>query len=69
MESLGDFNHFISIVEHWVFDSNYNKALCLTQELLDIICSPSIGKEQVATLRSVFYAVRYIWAPIHIKKR
>ena len=68
MDSLGNVNHAISIVGHWIFDSNYKKALCLTQELLDIICSPSIGEELVATFRSVFYAVRYIWAPIHLKK-
>ena len=44
MESLGNVNHAISIVGNWIFDSNYKKALCLTQELLDLICSPSIGK-------------------------
>ena len=32
MDSLGDFNHTISIVGHWIFDSNYKKALCFTQE-------------------------------------
>ena len=68
MESLGNVNHAISVVGYWIFDSNYKKALCLTQELLDIICSPSIGEELVATFQSVFYAVRYIWAPIHLKK-
>ena len=49
MESLGNVNHAISIVGHWIFDSNYNKRLCFTQEFLDIICSPSIGEEKVAT--------------------
>ena len=49
MYSLGNVNHAISIVGHWLFDSNYNKALCLTQSLLDIICSPSVGKEKFAT--------------------
>ena len=43
MESLGNVNHAISIVEYWIFDSNDQKELCLTQELLDTICSPSIG--------------------------
>ena len=56
---LGNMNHDISIVQYWIFDSNYNKALCLTQELLDIMCSPPIGKEQVATFQFVFYDVRY----------
>ena len=49
MDSLGNFNCAISIVGHWIFDSNYKKSICLTQELLDIICSPSIGEEKVAT--------------------
>ena len=68
MDSLVNVNHAISIVGHWIFDSNYKKSLFLTQELFNIICSPSIGEEQVATFRSVFYAVRYIWAPVTIKK-
>ena len=37
MESLGNVNHDISIVGYWIFESNYNKALCLTQESLDPI--------------------------------
>ena len=66
MDSLGNVNHDISMVRYWIFDSNYNKALCLAQELLDIICSLSIGEELVATFQSVFYAVRYSWAPINL---
>ena len=31
MESPGNANHDISIVGYWIFDSNYEKALCLTQ--------------------------------------
>ena len=50
MESLVNVNHDISIVGYWIFDSNNEKALCLTQ-LLDVICSPSIGEEQVATFQ------------------
>ena len=61
MESLVHVNHAISIVGNWIFDSKYEKSRCLTQESMDIICSPSVGKELVATLRSVHYAVRYIW--------
>ena len=61
-------NHAISVVGYWIFDSNNKKALCLTQELLDIICYTSIDKELVATFRSAFYAVRYSWAPGNIKK-
>ena len=31
MGSLGNVNHSISILGHWIFDFNYKKALCLTQ--------------------------------------
>ena len=31
MDSLGNVNHAISIVGYWIFDSNYKKALYLTQ--------------------------------------
>ena len=44
MDSLVNVNHSIGIVGHWIFDSNYNKSLCLTQEYLYIICSPCIGE-------------------------
>ena len=37
MDSLGNVNHAISILGHWIFDSNYEKVLCFTQESLDII--------------------------------
>ena len=32
MDSLANMNHAISIVGYWIFDSNYKKTLCLTQE-------------------------------------
>ena len=66
MDSLENVNHDISILWYWIFYSNYKKALCLTEESLDIICSLSIGEEPVATFQYVFYAIRYSWAPIHI---
>ena len=31
METLGNVNNAISIVWYWIFDSNYKKALFLTQ--------------------------------------
>ena len=31
MESLGNVNRAISIVGNWIFDSKYNRSLCLTQ--------------------------------------
>ena len=68
MDSLGNLNHTISIVGNWIFDSKYKKAICLTQESSDIICSPSVGEEKFAMFRSVFHAVRYIWEPISLKK-
>ena len=68
MESLGNVNHAISIVGYWIFDSDYEKSLCLTHESLYILCSTFIGEELVATSISAFYAVRYSWAPGNIKK-
>ena len=32
-------DHAICIVENWIFDSNFEKALELKQESLDICCS------------------------------
>ena len=60
MDSLGNFNHAISVVGYWIFDSNYKKALVLNTESLDIIFSPFVGEEQVAEFETVFTAVRYI---------
>ena len=68
MDSLGNVNHAISIVGYWIFVSKYKKAIYLTQEFLDIICSPSIGEELVATFQYVFYAVRYSWLPGNLKE-
>ena len=61
-------NHDISIICYFIFDSDYKKELCLTQESLDIICSPSVGEELVATFQYVFYAVGYSWAPGNLKE-
>ena len=60
MDSLGDVNHAISVVGKWISDSNYEKALVLNRESLEIICAPSVGEEQAAKFESVFTAVRYI---------
>ena len=61
MELRVNVNHDISIVQHWIFDSNYKKTFCLTQYSLDIICYPSIGEELITTFQSLFYAVGYSW--------
>ena len=45
MDSLGNVNHAISVVGKWIFDSNYEKALVLNRESLDMICAPSVGEE------------------------
>ena len=66
MDSLGNVNRSISVVGYWISDSNYEKDLFFSQELLDIICSTSIEEELVATFRSAFYAVRYSWSPGNI---
>ena len=48
MNYLGNLNHAISVVGYWIYDSNYKKALVLYRESLDMICAPSVGKEQSA---------------------
>ena len=63
MDTLGNVNHDISIVGCWIFESSYKQALCLTRESLDLICSSSVGEEQVVKFETVFYAVRYVWSP------
>ena len=60
MYSLGNVNDAISVFGYLIFDSNYNKALVLNRELLDMICAPSVGEEQSAKFETVFAAVRYI---------
>ena len=54
MDSIGNANHTISVLEYWIFESNYEKALVLNRESLDIICSLYFGEEQVATFETVF---------------
>ena len=44
MYSLGNENHAISVVGSWIFDSNYERALVLNKESLDMICAPSVGE-------------------------
>ena len=68
MESLGNVNHAISVVGSWIFDSNYERALVLNKESLDIICAPSIGEEQADKFELVFTAVRYIFSAGQLKK-
>ena len=67
MDSLGNVNHAIVVVCSWIFYSNYEQALFLTRESLDLICSPSVGEELVVKLETVFFAVRYMWEPGNLK--
>ena len=53
-DSLGKFNHDVSVVVYWIFDSNYEKALVQNRESLDIICSWSVGEEQSLSLKRYF---------------
>ena len=67
MDSLGNLNHAISVVGNWIFDSNYEKALVLNRESLDMIFTPSVGEEQAAILDSVVTAVRHIYYKAQLK--
>ena len=65
MDILGNVNRVISIVGYCISDSNYEEKLCLKKYSLDIVCSLSVGEEQVAAFFIVIYAVRYMWTPIN----
>ena len=68
MDSLGNVNNSISVVEYWVFDSNYKKALVLKRALFYMIFYLLVGKEQVADFETVFTSVRYIWSKANLNK-
>ena len=67
-DSLGNVNHAISVVEYWIFDSNYEKSLFLHRASLDIICAPSVGEEQAAKFETLFTAVRFILSAALLKE-
>ena len=52
--SLGNVNHAISVVGYCIFDLNYERALVINREYLDIICAPSVGEKPVAVFESFF---------------
>ena len=60
MGTIGNVNHAVSIIIHWIFDSNYKKAFPLTIYSLNFICSPLLEEVILDRLETVFYAVRYI---------
>ena len=67
MDSLGNMNHVISIVGYCISESNYKQALFMTREPMDLMCSPSVGEEQVVKFETVFFAVRYMREPGNLK--
>ena len=68
MDSLGNVNHAISVVGNWIFDSNYERALILNRESLDMTCAPYVGEEQNFIFEKVYYAVRYIFNEEKLKR-
>ena len=68
LDYLGNLNRAISVVGYWIFDSNYERALVINREYLDMLCAPSIGEEEVDTFETVFCGVRYIRSTAHLKK-
>ena len=67
MDSLGNLNHAISTVGYWIFESNYEQAIFMTRELLDLICPPSVTEEQIVKFGTLFFSVGYMWEPGNIK--
>ena len=61
MDSLGNVNNTITVVENWIFYSNYEKALVLNRASLEMICAPFVGEEQYAIFETVFTEIRYIY--------
>ena len=55
INSLGNVNHAIIVVGYWIFDSNYERELVMSREWLDMICSPSVGEEEVDTFETAFF--------------
>ena len=67
MDYLVIVNHYISVVGYWIFDSNYEGALVLNIESLDMICAPYVGEEQFSEFETVFTSMRYIFSTAHLK--
>ena len=53
MDYLGNVSRAITFVGYCIFDSNYEKALLLYREFLDMICAPSVGEKQVAMFEKI----------------
>ena len=50
LDTLGHVNNNTSILGYWIFESHYKKSLHLIRNLLDLICSPSYGEEQLVKI-------------------
>ena len=57
MDFIGNVNHNIYAVGHWIFDSNDEKSLMINIEYLNIICATSVGEEQVPKFETFLIAV------------
>ena len=51
IHSLGNFNHAISVLGYWIFDSKYENALVLNRESLDMICARLLVKNKSLCLK------------------
>ena len=51
---LGNMIHSISVAGYWIFESNYEIALVLNIESLDMICAPSVSEKQRLCLKHYF---------------
>ena len=60
MDSVGNVNHAMSIFGYRTFDSTYKKALPLTLDSLNLICSTLLGEVMFDMFEKLFHAVRYI---------
>ena len=68
IDYLGNVNHAISVVGYWILDSKYKRAFALNIELLDMICDPTVGEEQVAVFLTVLTEERHIFLDACLKK-
>ena len=68
MDSVGNMNHAVSVVEKCTFDSNYKKDLLLNIDSLNAMCSCSDEDYYFATFQVLFYALRRV-KPKEIPKR
>ena len=53
-DSVGNFNHLVSIVRCWIFDSNYKRALLSTIYSFNIICFPLEGEVMIDVFEKYF---------------